>query len=82
MALLCDIIDVELTIYEETVGKKEWKDTMFEEYQSIVKNGVWDVVPRPKEKSFVSSKWIFKTKNVVYGSIEKYKDRFVAQGFS
>jgi hypothetical protein len=29
---------------------------MIEEYQSIIKNDVWDVVPRPKEKSIVSSK--------------------------
>jgi hypothetical protein len=30
----------------------------------------------------VSSKWIFKIKHVVDGSIEKYKERFVAHGFS
>jgi hypothetical protein len=30
----------------------------------------------------VSSKWIFKIKHVVDGSIEKYKARFVAHGFS
>jgi hypothetical protein len=30
----------------------------------------------------VSSKWLFKIKHVVDGSIEKYKARFVARGFS
>ena len=30
----------------------------------------------------VSSKWIYKTQNTANGSIEKYKARFVAQGFS
>jgi hypothetical protein len=30
----------------------------------------------------VSSKWIYKIKHVVDGSIEKYKERFVAHGFS
>jgi hypothetical protein len=78
VALLCDIIDVEPTSYEEAARKKERKDAMVEEYQSIVKNDVWDVVSRPKEKSIVSSKWIFKTKHVANGSIEKYKARFVA----
>jgi hypothetical protein len=29
---------------------------MIEEYQSIVKNDVWNVVLRPKEKTVVSSK--------------------------
>jgi hypothetical protein len=47
-----------------------------------VKNDVWDIVPRPKEKSLVSSKWIFKIKHVADGSIEKFKVRFVARGFS
>jgi hypothetical protein len=42
MALLSDIIDVEPTSYEEAAKKKEWKDSMVEEYQSIVKNDVWD----------------------------------------
>ena len=46
-----------------------------------MKNDVWDIVPKPKGKSIVSSKWIFKIKHVVDGSIEKYKARFVARGF-
>jgi hypothetical protein len=55
---------------------------MTEEYQSIIKNDVWEIVPRPKSKDVVSSKWLFKIKHVVDGSIEKYKARFVARGFS
>ena len=55
---------------------------MVEEYQSIIKNDVWEVVPIPKDKSLVSSKWIFKTKHSIDGRLEKYKERFVARGFS
>jgi hypothetical protein len=55
---------------------------MTEEYQSIIKNDVWEIVPRPKGKDVVSSKWLFKIKHVVDGSIEKYKAGFVARGFS
>ena len=55
---------------------------MIEEYQSIMKNDVWDVVPRPEGKSIVTSKWIYKIKHAPDGSIEKYKERFVARGFS
>ena len=54
---------------------------MTEEYQSIIKNEVWEIVPRPKSKDVVSFKWLFKIKHVVDGSIEKYKVRFVARGF-
>ena len=45
---------------------------MIEEYQSIMKNDVWDVVPRLEGKSVVTSKWIYKIKHAAYGSIEKY----------
>jgi hypothetical protein len=55
---------------------------MTEEYQSIIKNDVWEIVPRPKIKDVVSSKGLFKIKHVADGSIEKYKARFVACGFS
>jgi hypothetical protein len=82
LELLCDIIDVEPTCYEEASEKKEWKDAMIEEYQSIIKNDVWDVVLRPKEKSIVISKWIYKMKHSTDGSIKKYKASFVARGFS
>jgi hypothetical protein len=55
---------------------------MSEEYQSIINNDVWEIVPRLKSKDVVSSKWIFKIKHVVDGSIDKYKARFISRGFS
>jgi hypothetical protein len=47
-----------------------------------MKNEVWEIVPRSKSKDVVSSKWLFKIKHTADGSIEKYKERFVAHGFS
>jgi hypothetical protein len=55
---------------------------MMEEYNSIMKNDVWEVVPRPEGKSVVTSRWLYKLKHAVDGSIEKYKAHFVAWGFS
>jgi hypothetical protein len=82
MALMCDLLEKEPTCFEEAIQKKELADAMTKEYQSIIKNDVWEIVPRPKSKGVVSSKWLFKLKHVVDGSIEKYKARFVARGFS
>ena len=55
---------------------------MIEEYQLIMKNDVWNVVPRPEGKSIVTSNWIYKINHAADGRIEKYKARFVACGFS
>ena len=52
------------------------------EYNSIMKNEVWEVVPRPEGKSIVTSKWLYKIKHVADGNVEKFKARFVARGFS
>lgn len=55
---------------------------MVEEYSSIMKNSVWEVVPRPEDKYVVGSRWLYKIKHAVDGSVEKFKAQFVAKGFS
>jgi hypothetical protein len=82
MDLMCDLLEKESTFFEEAIQKKEWADAMTEEYQSIIKNDVWEIVPKPKSKDIVSSKWLYKIKHVADGSIEKCKARVVARGFS
>jgi hypothetical protein len=47
-----------------------------------MKNEVWEIMPRSKEKQMVTSKWVYKIKHAVDGSVGKYKARFVARGFS
>jgi hypothetical protein len=68
--------------FQDAAQQQVWKDAMMEEYQSIMKNDVWEVLPRPEGPSVVTSKWLFKIKHADDGSIEKYKARFVARGFS
>ena len=55
---------------------------MVEEYEFIMNNEAWEVVPRPKDKSLITSKWLYKIKHGVDGSVEEYKARFIAHGFS
>ena len=55
---------------------------MVEEYESIMKNQVWEFVPMPQGKKVVGSRWIYKVKHTTNGGVEKYKARFVAKGFS
>lgn len=52
---------------------------MMEEYDSIMRNDVWEVVSRPVGKSVVTSRWIYKIKHVADGSVEKFKARFLLE---
>jgi len=79
---MTNLVNAEPSTYEEAIKKKEWKKAMMEEYQSTMKNNVSKIVPRPEGKSIVTSKWVYKINHVVDGSIDKYKVRFVARGFS
>eukprot|EP00253_Pinus_taeda_P032150 PITA_32150 len=54
---------------------------MVEEYNSIMTNDVWEVVPKPEDRSVVGSRWIYKIKYAADGNIEKYKAKFVAKGY-
>ena len=48
VALMCDLVDKEPTCCEAAVQNREWVEAMTEEYQSIMKNDVWEVVPKPE----------------------------------
>jgi hypothetical protein len=69
VVLMSNIIDSDPSTIEEVSQKKEWNDSMMEEYRSIMKNYVWKV----EGKSVVTSKLIYKIKHVANGSIEMYK---------
>jgi len=55
-SLMSSMIESEPTCFEEAIGRNPWRDSMVEEYVSIIKNNVWEIVPRPLNKSVVSSK--------------------------
>ena len=82
MALMGECVVTKSSSFKEVVQHPVWVDAMVEEYDSIVRNSVWDVVLRQEEKSVVSSHWLYKIKKIVDGSVEKHKARFVVHGFS
>eukprot|EP00253_Pinus_taeda_P036386 PITA_36386 len=68
--------------FQEVVQHQVWIDAMVEGYSSIMVNDVWEVVPRPQDRSVVGSRWIYKVKYAADGSVEKYKATFVAKGYA
>ena len=79
---MTELIDSEPSCFEEATQHDVWQEAMVEEYDSIMKIQVWEVVPRPQGKKVVGSRWIYKVKHAANGSMEKYKACFVAKGFS
>ena len=60
----------------------EWKSAMDKEYDSLMKNETWDLVPRPEGVNVVGNRWVYKVKRKSDGSIDKFKARLVAQGYT
>ena len=82
MALMIELINYEPSSFGEAAQHDVWQEVVFKEYESIMKNQVLEVVLRPQEKKVVGSRWIYKVKHAVDGSVEKYMACFVAKGFS
>ena len=59
-----------------------WKEAIKTKFYSILKNQTWELVNLPSRAKPISYKWIFKRKDLPNGSIEKYKAKLVAKGFS
>ncbi|KAL6344904.1 hypothetical protein AAG906_006662 [Vitis piasezkii] len=55
--------------------------TMVEEYQALVRNNTWTLVPFHPSMNVIDSKWIFRVKYNSDGTIQRYKARLVAKGF-
>ena len=45
MALVASLRDSEPSTFEEASQHHVWRDAMMEEYHSIMKNDVWEIVP-------------------------------------
>ena len=67
---------------EAALSNENWGEAIRSEMSSLMRNETWSLVPRPVNKNVVGSKWIFKLKRNPDGSIERYKARLVAQGFT
>ena len=70
------------TTYVQDQGQPHWEQVMTIEYESLIKNKTWTLVPLPPRKNLIGCKWIYKTKFTAKGQIENYKARLVAKGFN
>ena len=71
----------EPTHLHDALASKEWKKAMDVEYEALMKNKTWRLVPPTKGINVIDCKWVYKIKRKSDGSIDRYKARLVAKGF-
>ena len=55
---------------------------MDKEIQALEKNHTWELTPLPPGKTPIGCKWIYKVKLNPDGTVERYKTRLVAKGYT
>ncbi|KAJ7968090.1 Retrovirus-related Pol polyprotein from transposon TNT 1-94 [Quillaja saponaria] len=68
--------------WKEALADPKWEDAMVEEMKALSKNDTWELASLPHGKRAISCKWVFTIKRKADGTIERYKARLVARGFT
>ncbi|WVZ49277.1 hypothetical protein U9M48_000649 [Paspalum notatum var. saurae] len=77
-----DTISAVPSSYRRALDDPLWRRAMEDEFQALISNNTWTLVPRPPRANIVSGKWIFKHKFHADGSLDRYKARWVLRGFT
>ncbi|XP_052621640.1 uncharacterized mitochondrial protein AtMg00820-like [Lactuca sativa] len=70
------------TIFASATSYSHWQNAMDAEMTALHLNNTWMLMPRPVDRNVFGYKWVFRTQYHADGSIDRYKARLVAQGFS
>ncbi|CAM8966871.1 unnamed protein product [Rhodiola kirilowii] len=68
--------------YTQASKDTQWVEAMNREIKALEGNNTWLLTDLPKDKTVVDCKWIYKIKYLADGSIERFKARLVARGFT
>ncbi|GJW73239.1 retrovirus-related pol polyprotein from transposon TNT 1-94 [Tanacetum coccineum] len=68
--------------FKSAAKHPQWMAAMHDEMEALKQNCTWTLVPRPSASNIVGSKWVYRIKYHADGSVERFKARVVAQGFT
>ena len=80
MSFLCEN-SIEPTTVQEALFHPEWKKAMEAEFQALMKNDTWDLVPYTKDMNVMTNKWVFRVKYKSDGTGHRFKACLVAKRF-
>ncbi|XP_071680293.1 uncharacterized protein [Lolium perenne] len=65
----------------EALDDSNWRKAMEEEYDALMINKTWHLVPPSSKKNLIDCKWVYRIKRRADGTVDRYKARLVAKGF-
>ena len=68
--------------FYQAVKDPLWREVMDKEIQALEKNHTWELTPLPPGKTPIWCKWVYNVKLNPDGTIERYKTRLVAKGYT
>ncbi|KAL0442098.1 UNVERIFIED_CONTAM: Retrovirus-related Pol polyprotein from transposon RE1 [Sesamum radiatum] len=74
--------NIEPSSFEDAVQNPKWQEAMNKELKALSDNNTWSLIQLPKGKKAIGSKWVFKIKYNLDGTMKRYKARLVAKGYS
>ena len=82
-AFVTNLMDIQIpNNIQEALQISKWNTIIEEEIRALEKNGTWELIELLEGKSPVKSKWIFTIKYKANGSVDRYKARLIAKGFT
>ena len=72
---------LEPTSVFQALQSSEWREAMANEFNALVTNGTWTLVPPTSSQNIVGNKWVYRVKRKADGTIDRFKARLVAKGF-
>ena len=78
----CFLSQIEPKNVDEALLDHDWIVAVQEELNQFERNKVWELVPAPRDRSIVGTKWVLKNKMDENGVIIRNKERLVAKGYS
>ncbi|MCH82053.1 retrovirus-related Pol polyprotein from transposon TNT 1-94 [Trifolium medium] len=66
---------------KKAMSDPAWLAAMKQEFDALLRNNTWTLVPLPSGRRPVGCKWVFRIKENSDGSVNKFKARLVAKGF-
>jgi len=66
----------------DPIHGRRWQEAVQKELDGLIGNRTWQEEKLPRDANQVTSKWVFTVKYNIDGSIERYKARLVARGFT